>query len=1102
MLNFRKDNDLFTIIHNSFCIFAKKYIVMKNLLFILFFVMCSINCTAQTFIEPVFDRTDTPNLHINKIEITDDTTFVYCTYIAETGSWANISPKTFIKDLNTNEKYYIIRCEGIPFAPAKQEFKIDTLTYYPIVFVFPAITNPSKIDFIEDPANEAFNIHGINLHKSFTYIYKYDKLQTLTDSVNITLNNNNDDKLIRTYIRKQHEAFDYWYGIRSYYSSCSMYNYMQFFHQKNNYDKAIEWGKKAIDILHDFSEDSTSLEPLARAYIYIGTAYCMKQQIETGLYYYELSLSIRRTYKNVGVLSYEELLGELSRSYYYIGNYPKALLYGKELVEFYKEKYEEDSSKYQCVYLNSLNNLCAYMISMSNSQEAVEIGMLAKDLLEKSQDICETNFRLKLATYHNLGLSLHATGKQNEAKRFLKKIIQDADRQKKEENDETILHTQMLLTDINFVEQHDTTKAINEYKTILKKIELDSIKSNLYEEVCHKIFSLYREKNNGLSLVYLNKCLQYTKDKYGEDNVAYAMLLSDYISITWMNSIYKNEELDTLYEYTKKTTNILKKNVCTSFFCMPNTLRAQYWKQPKFQDLFTWLLPTISSLTNTDKWNSLAFDASLFYKGILLSSEIEYRKAIEDCNDSILIRQYADYTKNVSFLQEQSCMKIPTINVDSLKWIIQQYEYDISKRITWLNKQYLGTIITWQDVKNKLKDNEVAIEFMSFRDLKDEKTIYSAYIINNKSIAPKLIVLFCEEDIKKLINAENIDYFGISNLIWGNIGLQKELLNIKNIYFSASGILYTLGIEYLPITKDMNIYDKYNIYRLTSTRELCSQEKKTSIKNVCLYGGLDYNSKHFNSEIDHTKITKHHELSRSILDTLIQRGDFEQLKGSKQEVEQINNIITSKEINCKTFMGVNGTETSLKKLSGNPINIIHISTHGMYIPSENSSIKQTHDFSFIVSNDDSIFDKETKDLSRSFIVMSGGNSLCHRKVIPLGQDDGILTASEISHLIFPELDLVVLSACQTGFGSVEPEGVFGLQRGFKKAGANTILMSIDKVDDEATRILMVEFYSNLISGKSKHQSLKDAQKYLRGYDNGKYDDPKYWASFIMLDGLN
>ena len=117
-------------------------------------------------------------------------------------------------------------------------------------------------------------------------------------------------------------------------------------------------------------------------------------------------------------------------------------------------------------------------------------------------------------------------------------------------------------------------------------------------------------------------------------------------------------------------------------------------------------------------------------------------------------------------------------------------------------------------------------------------------------------------------------------------------------------------------------------------------------------------------------------------------------------------------------------------------------------------------------------------------------------------NDGILTSKEISQLILHGLDLVVLSACESALGDVSYGGVYGLQRGFKKAGANTIVMSLDKVDDEATRILMVEFYRNLMSGKSKCQSLKDAQKHLRKVDNGKYDNPKYWASFIMLDGLN
>ena len=98
------------------------------------------------------------------------------------------------------------------------------------------------------------------------------------------------------------------------------------------------------------------------------------------------------------------------------------------------------------------------------------------------------------------------------------------------------------------------------------------------------------------------------------------------------------------------------------------------------------------------------------------------------------------------------------------------------------------------------------------------------------------------------------------------------------------------------------------------------------------------------------------------------------------------------------------------------------------------------------------------------------------------------------------VDMVVMSACDSGLGETSGEGVFGLQRGFKLAGANTLLMSLWKVDDEATQILMTEFYKNYMSGKTKQQSLRLAQQSLR--NNSEYCDPNYWAAFILLDGLN
>ena len=170
---------------------------------------------------------------------------------------------------------------------------------------------------------------------------------------------------------------------------------------------------------------------------------------------------------------------------------------------------------------------------------------------------------------------------------------------------------------------------------------------------------------------------------------------------------------------------------------------------------------------------------------------------------------------------------------------------------------------------------------------------------------------------------------------------------------------------------------------------------------------------------------------------------------------------------------------------------------------------------------------EDKAMTRSGLLFAGAANAWQKTGTG---DDGILTAQEAAMLDLRGLDLCVLSACETGLGEITGEGVFGLQRGFKKAGAKTLLVSLRKVDDNATRLLMTEFYRNYLSGKSKAESLKAAQTHLRNYEpqnnnNSRkestiaerlsktrkqattgilekpYANPAYWAYFILVDAL-
>ena len=151
---------------------------------------------------------------------------------------------------------------------------------------------------------------------------------------------------------------------------------------------------------------------------------------------------------------------------------------------------------------------------------------------------------------------------------------------------------------------------------------------------------------------------------------------------------------------------------------------------------------------------------------------------------------------------------------------------------------------------------------------------------------------------------------------------------------------------------------------------------------------------------------------------------------------------------------------------------------------------------------------EDDALTRSGLYFAGADNVILNglSAVPDSIDDGRLTAAEIAQLDLRGLDMVVLSACQTGLGEITGDGVFGLQRGFKKAGAQTIVMSLWKVDDEATTEFMTTFFENMKIDRdghplNKHEAFKEAQSKLKR-DKDKYSDPYCWAAFVMLDGID
>ena len=170
-------------------------------------------------------------------------------------------------------------------------------------------------------------------------------------------------------------------------------------------------------------------------------------------------------------------------------------------------------------------------------------------------------------------------------------------------------------------------------------------------------------------------------------------------------------------------------------------------------------------------------------------------------------------------------------------------------------------------------------------------------------------------------------------------------------------------------------------------------------------------------------------------------------------------------------------------MHGKSPRILHLATHGFYYtPTEAEKVDYLRGYS--------------DAMSLSGLIMSGGNAAWRGEELPTGTLGGVLTANNIAHLDLSNTDMVVLSACQTGQGNATAEGLYGLQRAFKKAGVGTMVMTLWSVSDKVATEFMIKFYEYLAENNwNKHKAFELAKSHIRS----QHPDPFYWAAFVMLD---
>jgi CHAT domain-containing protein len=209
------------------------------------------------------------------------------------------------------------------------------------------------------------------------------------------------------------------------------------------------------------------------------------------------------------------------------------------------------------------------------------------------------------------------------------------------------------------------------------------------------------------------------------------------------------------------------------------------------------------------------------------------------------------------------------------------------------------------------------------------------------------------------------------------------------------------------------------------------------------------------------------------------------LPGTEKEVNQVQFMLKQKGWITAEFVEKSASEENIKEI--NSPKIFHIATHGFYKPSIQGTLRDE-----LQGNEAAL---NQNPLMRTGLLLKGAGDLMEKTEYNYNMENGILTAYEAMSLNLDKTDLVVLSACETGLGDLEAgEGVYGLQRAFLVAGAKVLIMSMFKVDDEATQKLMLKFYQKWLNSANLRQSFIEAKKELRV----DYADPIYWGAFMMI----
>ncbi|MBE7169076.1 MAG: CHAT domain-containing protein [Williamsia sp.] len=832
-------------------------------------------------------------------------------------------------------------------------------------------------------------------------------------------------------------------------------------------------------------------------------------QYNKALVFYQDALSIKKRVLGEQHPEYASSLNNLAYLYNVMGQYEKALPLYEQALAIEKKVLGEEHPN----YANSLNNLAYVYSSIGQYNKALPLYEQALAIQKKTVGEDHPDYASSLSNlsnlYSNMGQYEKALPLHQQAILILRKVLGET-------HPSYAASVNNLANLLKSMKQYQKALPLYEEALAIKKKILGEAHPD-YALCLSNLAQLYQEVGQHRKAIsLLQQSVGIYKKAVGEDHPDYAFGLNS-LGLSYA-ALGNTGQAFALFS---AATELTLKKLTQTYSALSEAEKLSFLDNESYQ--FNYLPSLLFTQTKIPPVAvSQVYTTQLALKGMVLEDQQAVLRSIRKSGDTAAVKLYEQWRSNKAFIGRQLLFPIARriSRFDSLQEATNRLEQQLSTRTVAFRNQQQHQAVTAQDIARRLQKGEVAIEFISFKLYRNKWTdsiLYAALVVLPQDTNARFVPLCEERTLERLlaalattgeISSRQGQHAGAANssayaasplrdslyqLLWQP--LEQYLANTHTIYFAPAGLLNRIAFQALEPAADHFLLEKYQLNQVLSTRALVlSGEQEEPLHTASLWGNISYNTSRSTAGRQQQNRgvssgdTSAFSFNLYPLDSSrLRGGGWDSLPFSKEEIDSVQKVLVDAGVAVTISSGTGATEEAFKALDGTSPQILHLATHGFFLPPAQNKWNG-------YETAGGAFGIQQNPLFRSGLVLAGGNRAWTGERALAGED-GILTAYETAQLDLSNTRLAILSACGTALGDIQKnEGIIGLQRALKMAGVKQMIVSLWDVPDKGTSELMALFYHHWLGGSSARTALRLAQLAMKE----KY--PAYfWAAFVLVE---